>query len=41
MKALDMETVLHTGKLATRRAYGIALRPWARSTTASWSSTPT
>jgi transketolase len=26
MKKLDMETVLHTGKLATRRAYGIALR---------------
>ncbi|MFK7885193.1 MAG: transketolase [Phycisphaerales bacterium] len=26
MKALDMETVLHTGKMATRRAYGVALR---------------
>lgn len=26
MKKFDMETVLHTGKLATRRAYGIALR---------------
>ncbi len=26
MKKLDMESVLHTGKLATRRAYGIALR---------------
>ena len=26
MKKFDMESVLHTGKLATRRAYGIALR---------------
>ncbi len=26
MRKLDMESVLHTGKLATRRAYGIALR---------------
>lgn len=26
MKALDMETVLHTGRMATRRAYGVALR---------------
>lgn len=26
MKSLDMETVLHTGKMATRRAYGVALR---------------
>lgn len=26
MKALDMETVLQTGKMATRRAYGVALR---------------
>lgn len=26
MKRFDMETLLHTGKLATRRAYGIALR---------------
>lgn len=26
MKKLDMESVLHSGKLATRRAYGIALR---------------
>jgi transketolase len=26
MKKLDMESLLHTGKLATRRAYGIALR---------------
>ncbi len=26
VKALDMETVLHTGKMATRRAYGVALR---------------
>lgn len=26
MKAMDMESLLHTGKLATRRAYGIALR---------------
>lgn len=26
MKKLDMENVLHSGKLATRRAYGIALR---------------
>jgi transketolase len=26
MKKMDMESVLHTGKMATRRAYGIALR---------------
>ncbi len=26
LKKLDMENVLHTGKMATRRAYGIALR---------------
>ncbi len=26
MKDLDMESVLHTGKFATRRAYGVALR---------------
>jgi transketolase len=26
MKSMDMESLLHTGKLATRRAYGIALR---------------
>ncbi|MFM9995404.1 MAG: transketolase [Phycisphaerales bacterium] len=26
MKSFDMESLLHTGKLATRRAYGIALR---------------
>ncbi len=26
MKKFDMESLLHTGKLATRRAYGIALR---------------
>ena len=26
MKKFDMESVLHTGKLATRRAYGVALR---------------
>ncbi|MEM9065894.1 MAG: transketolase [Planctomycetota bacterium] len=26
MRALDMESVMHTGKLATRKAYGIALR---------------
>ncbi len=26
MKSMDMETVLHTGRLATRKAYGIALR---------------
>lgn len=26
MKSLDMETVLQTGKMATRRAYGVALR---------------
>lgn len=26
MKKLDMESVLHSGKMATRRAYGIALR---------------
>lgn len=26
MKALDMETVLQTGRMATRRAYGVALR---------------
>ena len=26
MKSMDMESVLHTGKLATRKAYGIALR---------------
>lgn len=26
MRRMDMETVLHAGKLATRRAYGIALR---------------
>ncbi len=26
MRAMDMESLLHTGKLATRRAYGIALR---------------
>ncbi|MGD9690073.1 MAG: transketolase [Phycisphaerales bacterium] len=26
MKKLDMESALHTGKMATRRAYGIALR---------------
>ena len=26
MRKLDMESVLHTGKLATRKAYGIALR---------------
>ncbi|MEM1330378.1 MAG: transketolase [Planctomycetota bacterium] len=26
MRAMDMESVLHTGKLATRKAYGIALR---------------
>jgi transketolase len=26
MRSLDMESALHTGKMATRRAYGIALR---------------
>ncbi|MBL0927060.1 MAG: transketolase [Phycisphaerales bacterium] len=26
MKAMDMESVLHTGRLSTRRAYGIALK---------------
>ncbi len=26
MRSMDMESLLHTGKLATRRAYGIALR---------------
>lgn len=26
MKKFDMESVMHTGKLATRRAYGVALR---------------
>ena len=26
MRSLDMESVLHTGRLATRRAYGLALR---------------
>ena len=26
MKKMDMESALHTGKMATRRAYGIALR---------------
>ncbi len=26
MRKLDMENVLHTGKMATRRAYGVALR---------------
>lgn len=26
MKQFDMESVLHTGKMATRRAYGVALR---------------
>lgn len=26
MRKMDMETVLHTGRLATRKAYGIALR---------------
>ncbi|MEQ8768948.1 MAG: transketolase [Phycisphaerales bacterium] len=26
MKSMDMESLLHTGKLATRKAYGIALR---------------
>ncbi|MBC7772223.1 MAG: transketolase, partial [Pyrinomonadaceae bacterium] len=31
MKKLDMESVLHTGKLATRRAYGIALRALGQS----------
>lgn len=30
MKQFDMETVLHSGKLATRRAYGIALRALGR-----------
>lgn len=30
MKALDMETVLHTGRMATRRAYGVALRTLGR-----------
>jgi len=32
MKAMDMESVLHTGKLATRKAYGIALRALGRVT---------
>ena len=26
MRSMDMESLLHTGKLATRKAYGIALR---------------
>jgi transketolase len=30
MKELDMESLLHTGRLATRRAYGIALRQLGR-----------
>lgn len=30
MKSLDMETVLQTGKMATRRAYGVALRMLGR-----------
>ncbi|MFN0131298.1 MAG: transketolase [Phycisphaerales bacterium] len=30
MKQFDMESVLHAGKLATRRAYGIALRALGR-----------
>ena len=32
MKALDMESVLHAGKLATRKAYGIALRAMGHQT---------
>jgi len=30
MRALDMESLLHTGRLATRKAYGIALRAMGR-----------
>ncbi len=30
MKSIDMESVIHSGKLATRRAYGIALRALGR-----------
>ncbi len=32
MKTLDMESALHTGKMATRRAYGIAMRALGQST---------
>jgi len=32
MKTMDMESVLHTGRMATRRAYGIALRALGQST---------
>jgi len=32
MKSLDMESVLHAGRLATRKAYGLALRAMGRST---------
>ncbi|MEM0983666.1 MAG: transketolase [Planctomycetota bacterium] len=31
MKSLDMESVLHTGKWATRKAYGVALRMLGKS----------
>ncbi len=30
MRAMDMESVLHSGRLATRKAYGIALRAMGR-----------
>ncbi|MEM1183979.1 MAG: transketolase [Planctomycetota bacterium] len=32
MKSLDMESVIHSGRLATRKAYGLALRALGRTT---------
>ncbi|MEM7755538.1 MAG: transketolase [Planctomycetota bacterium] len=32
MKSIDMESVLHSGRLATRKAYGLALRAMGRTT---------